>query len=85
MECEDCKKDMMLPNPCNFLWIKIGDIWYDRDTKYYDDNEKCHDCGIENKEGNIHHFGCDIERCPKCSEQLISCRCLKRGIGKEVF
>ncbi len=34
----------------------------------------CHDCGIRN--GGKHHPGCDMERCPKCSGQLISCGCL---------
>lgn len=34
----------------------------------------CHDCGC--REGEIHEFGCDIERCPFCGGQLISCDCV---------
>jgi len=34
----------------------------------------CHDCGA--LEGEIHKFGCDMERCPKCGYQLIGCDCL---------
>lgn len=37
-------------------------------------NQRCHDCGI--KPGGYHHPGCDMERCPKCEGQLISCGCL---------
>jgi hypothetical protein len=34
----------------------------------------CHDCGV--KEGQLHLPGCDMERCPFCGNQLISCRCV---------
>ena len=33
----------------------------------------CHDCGVE--EGQLHHLGCDMERCPFCGGQLIACSC----------
>lgn len=33
----------------------------------------CHDCGA--KEGEFHDPGCDMEQCPFCSGQLISCDC----------
>jgi hypothetical protein len=34
---------------------------------------KCHDCGV--REGEFHKPGCDMERCPFCGGQLISCDC----------
>jgi hypothetical protein len=34
---------------------------------------RCHDCGAKN--GHPHHPGCDMERCPKCGLQAISCDC----------
>ena len=34
---------------------------------------KCHDCGCI--EGQLHEPGCDMERCPSCGHQLISCGC----------
>ena len=33
----------------------------------------CHDCGVE--EGCLHEFECDMETCPRCLGQLISCSC----------
>jgi predicted Zn-ribbon and HTH transcriptional regulator len=84
VKCKDCKKEMKdnKTDSCNYGCIKIGDKWYKRDTQYFDINERCHDCGIENKNGNIHHWGCDIERCPKCKGQLISCGCDIQAIAK---
>ena len=33
----------------------------------------CGDCGAPS--GGLHHLGCDLQRCPCCSGQLISCGC----------
>lgn len=41
----------------------------------------CHDCGC--KEGEIHELGCDMERCPFCGEQLITCGCFYWILGVE--
>ena len=39
----------------------------------------CHDCGV--KEGEIHKYGCDTERCPFCGMQLITCNCSYEKLG----
>jgi len=76
-KCKDCKQEMSKVDTCicNSLTYKGRLIL--RDTTYYDVNKRCHDCGIINKKGNIHHLGCDIERCKICGGQLISCGCFK--------
>ena len=83
VKCEDCNKEMTKSNSCSnkYRCIKIDGEMYARNTEYFDYNERCHDCGIVNKIGNIHHFGCDVERCPKCKGQLISCGCKITHIG----
>jgi hypothetical protein len=35
--------------------------------------ERCGDCHA--LEGQYHELGCDLERCPFCGGQLISCDC----------
>ncbi len=34
----------------------------------------CHDCGV--LEGELHKCGCDMERCPFCNRQIITCGCV---------
>jgi len=33
----------------------------------------CHNCNAE--EGQLHVYGCDMESCPFCGQQLIACGC----------
>ncbi len=51
--------------------IKFGDP---RERWGYDDIQRCGDCGC--KIGGYHHPGCDIETCPNCGGQLITCGCV---------
>jgi hypothetical protein len=42
----------------------------------------CHSCGV--KEGELHKEGCDMEKCPFCGHQLISCDCAYELLGVDV-
>ena len=47
-------------------WTDVKEAWTEM-------HGVCGDCGV--KEGELHKDGCDMEKCPKCGGQLISCGC----------
>ena len=48
-------------------------IAYGHETRWEPSDGKCHDCGVE--KGEYHDPGCDMEECPVCGRQWISCGC----------
>lgn len=44
-----------------------------------EERSTCHDCDV--REGEIHEYGCDMERCPFCGGQQISCDCMYNHLG----
>ena len=76
-KCECCGKDMLLVNGCTHTLVEYRGKKYWRqkagDEGWMKPGDRCGDCGA--LYGFFHHPGCDIERCPVCGEQLLSCDC----------
>jgi len=78
-KCQLCNIEMKPNNSgCKYKYIIDGNGKYYKRVKYGDDGwgedgRKCHDCNV--KLGAIHHENCDVERCPKCGGQMLSCDC----------
>ena len=83
--CTVCEQDMKVATGCTREKEILGPDMYDRlkfGTKVTPEpnvGDRCHDCGVTT--GNYHHPGCDVERCPKCHGQIISCGCLDEPCG----
>jgi hypothetical protein len=67
------------------MHYRIGGELFDR-IKYGDEcfglraaTTPCHDCAVT--EGQFHVPGCDVEECPNCHAQLLSCDCDVWDIG----
>jgi len=76
--CQWCNQEMMKADSCKEEDVEFPDgsklpqVPYEALSDYPD--ARCGDCNV--KPGGFHHAGCDMERCPKCGGQLISCGCL---------
>lgn len=86
MRCEHCQRDMADADGCIETFIVIGSGYMIDRVCYGDEswlggvfNERCPDCNVAL--GQFHHPGCDIEECPACGGQMLTCGCDVRGIG----
>lgn len=66
LRSKGCKCSKIIHNGRKIKRIKFG-------MGEYDSGERCHDCNTSKRQ--YHHYGCDMEICPVCGEQLIGCEC----------
>jgi hypothetical protein len=78
MTCIDCNQDMTTAEGCTLEALTIEGNTFDRRRWGKErlwprpkKGERCGDCAA--LPAQLHHLGCDIEECPRCSRQLISC------------
>ena len=80
MKCSWCEKEMQDVTSCSGNPVVRFPNGKEMPS-VPNDKERCHDCGVS--KGGFHHPGCDMERCPNCHGQIISCGCLRDPMEKE--
>jgi hypothetical protein len=73
--CPDCEQEMLTAASCTVDALILQGQRYSRYRvgRPIGPAGRCADCGVTR--GGHHHLGCDLEDCPRCRRQLISCGC----------
>jgi hypothetical protein len=79
--CTFCGNEMIHGTTCSEERLRVGGIDYEpirwgeeKGYPFQDMTERCGDCNVS--KGAVHHHGCDLEQCPACHSQAISCGCM---------
>jgi hypothetical protein len=75
--CDWCHREMTTAASCSVDALHRNGRRFDL-RPYGDDSSRtsgaaCGDCGV--RHGGWHHPGCDVQPCPVCRNQLMSCGC----------
>jgi hypothetical protein len=76
--CSWCDQEMLTAESCVVAVVHIAGrpvdmIPYGSEPGLRRGVAPCGDCGV--RRGHWHHPGCDLQRCPVCHRQLMSCGC----------
>jgi rRNA maturation endonuclease Nob1 len=70
---------MLVAKGCTFTHVMYKGKEVKRSLEHWQEpGKRCHDCGA--MYGQPHHYGCDVERCPICGNQMIGCDCFGDNI-----
>jgi hypothetical protein len=73
--CQDCEQEMLEASSCTVDALILDGRRFARDRArgQLGVAGRCPDCGVGDR--GYHHLGCDLEDCPRCRRQLLSCGC----------